>query len=383
MFREHRMGLVICLTLAGFIRPMAGSDVQPPRPTPPKIQIAVLLDTSNSMDGLIDQAKSQLWKVVNEFATCKRGGMRPEIEVALYEYGKQTLSANENFIRQILPLTTDLDKVSEQLFALKTNGGEEYCGAVIERATNELKWSSNSKDLKAIFIAGNEPFSQGPIDYRKSCRKAIEKGIVINTIHCGKVSPGEDAGWREGAVLADGNYTQVDHNKALVAVVAPQDKEIVRLGIALNATYIAYGAAGGEAKARQWAQDSNSLNAAAKDAAVQRQLCKSTANYRCEDWDLVDAVKTGKVKLAEIKPQDLPKEIQKLDASQCKAYLDQKAKERADLQAQIGKLNGERQKFVEVEMKKQANGQQTSLDTAMIGSVRKQAARKEFVFDKK
>ncbi|MES2507664.1 MAG: hypothetical protein V4599_13240, partial [Verrucomicrobiota bacterium] len=26
------------------------------------VQIAILLDTSNSMDGLIEQAKSQLWK---------------------------------------------------------------------------------------------------------------------------------------------------------------------------------------------------------------------------------------------------------------------------------------------------------------------------------
>ena len=42
---------------------------------PPKrdasIQIALLLDTSNSMDGLIDQAKSQLWSVVNEFIRYK------------------------------------------------------------------------------------------------------------------------------------------------------------------------------------------------------------------------------------------------------------------------------------------------------------------------
>ena len=37
-----------------------------------KIQVALLLDTSNSMDGLIDQAKSQLWKMVNELATTKK-----------------------------------------------------------------------------------------------------------------------------------------------------------------------------------------------------------------------------------------------------------------------------------------------------------------------
>lgn len=32
----------------------------------PVIQLALLLDTSNSMDGLIDQARSRLWQIVNE-----------------------------------------------------------------------------------------------------------------------------------------------------------------------------------------------------------------------------------------------------------------------------------------------------------------------------
>ena len=32
------------------------------------IQMAILLDTSGSMDGLIEQAKAQLWKIVNELA---------------------------------------------------------------------------------------------------------------------------------------------------------------------------------------------------------------------------------------------------------------------------------------------------------------------------
>ena len=49
------------------------------------IQLALLLDTSNSMDGLIDQAKSQLWKIVNELATSKKSGKPIDFYVALYE----------------------------------------------------------------------------------------------------------------------------------------------------------------------------------------------------------------------------------------------------------------------------------------------------------
>ena len=101
----------------------------------PKIQMAILLDTSNSMDGLINQARTQLWKVVNEFTTIKLAGKTPKLEVALYEYGNNGIPQKDGYIRQVVPLTTDLDRVSEAMFALKTNGGDEYCGQVIQVAS--------------------------------------------------------------------------------------------------------------------------------------------------------------------------------------------------------------------------------------------------------
>ena len=58
---------------------------RPAQAKTPRIQIAILLDTSNSMDGLIDQAKAHLWKIVNGFATAKRDGQTPDLEVALLE----------------------------------------------------------------------------------------------------------------------------------------------------------------------------------------------------------------------------------------------------------------------------------------------------------
>src|SRR5690606_33770961 len=51
------------------------------------IQVAILLDTSSSMDGLIDQAKSRLWNIVNTLTTLRYNGKKPIIEISLYEYG--------------------------------------------------------------------------------------------------------------------------------------------------------------------------------------------------------------------------------------------------------------------------------------------------------
>ena len=87
-----------------------------------RIQIAILLDTSSSMDGLIDQAKTQLWKVVNTFIEAKRDGKAPFVEVALYEYGNNNAAGND-WIRLVSPMTRDLDQLSRDLFALKTKGG--------------------------------------------------------------------------------------------------------------------------------------------------------------------------------------------------------------------------------------------------------------------
>ena len=46
---------------------------------PPRIQLAIVLDTSNSMDGLIDQTRNQLWQVVNEFSSARQDGVAPQV----------------------------------------------------------------------------------------------------------------------------------------------------------------------------------------------------------------------------------------------------------------------------------------------------------------
>src|SRR5882724_6669838 len=138
----------------------------------PKIQVAILLDVSNSMDGLIDQAKVQLWNMVSVMGRVKCGDGNPKIEIALYEYGRSTNDVKAGYVKQISGFTTDLDQLSQELFRLTTNGGDEYCGHVIHTSLNELNWDSSSSDYKVIFIAGNEDFLQGNILYTQSCDEA-------------------------------------------------------------------------------------------------------------------------------------------------------------------------------------------------------------------
>jgi len=347
---------------------------------PPLIQMAILLDTSGSMSGLIDQAKTQLWAIVNEFATTTKYKNIPELQLALYEYGKSSIPAEQGYIRLIVPFTTDLDKVSEELFALKTNGGNEYCGMVINSAIEALTWSNSSDDFKVIFIAGNEPFTQGKVDYRKACKAAIEKGIVVNTIHCGSYDQGVSGHWKDGAVLADGKYLNIDHNRKAVHIEAPQDKEITRLGGELNKTYIAFGLAGKAGKERQTQQDSNAYSAA-PGAMMKRAISKSSAYYRNSAWDLVDAVKEKTVKLEELKDEDLPKEMQQMSDQKKQEYLETKAQERKNIQQQINELNKLRKKYVAQEMTKRLDKGADTLEKVIIKTIREQVTDKNFTFD--
>jgi hypothetical protein len=343
------------------------------------VQIALLLDTSNSMDGLIEQAKTQLWKIVNEFNDAKQGDKIPVVQVALYEYGNNNLSAGTNFVRQILPFTRDLDKVSDELFKLTTNGGSEYCGAVIREAIDNLAWDKSSKVYKAIFIAGNEPFTQGPVSADETCRSAISKGVVVNTIHCGSEKDGANGGWRRGAHLAEGKFLTIDQDKAVVHVKAPQDEEITRLSIELNNTYIIYGAKGKVGKDNQVKQDNNAAASAPAGADVQRALSKASANYSNEGWDLVDACKKGEVKIEAVKDADLPEEMKKLKPEERAAYVEQKCAEREKLQTRIRELNEERVKTVAAQQKE--SGESKTLDSVIGKAVREQAStRAEITF---
>jgi hypothetical protein len=350
-----------------------------PAPAKPLIQVALLLDTSGSMDGLIEQAKTQLWRVVNDFATAKRDGQRPELQVALYHYGTPSLGAETGYIRQLVPLSTDLDKLSEALFNLRTNGGDEYCGAVIRKAAAELAWSPSPNDYKAIFIAGNEPFTQGQVDYKESCKAAIAKGIVVNTIFCGNRDEGIGGNWLDGADRADGSYLFIDQNQRVAQIAAPQDQEIAELNGKLNGTYVAYGRGGAEGMHRQRAMDA-ALAASAPAAVSVRAAAKSGDLYRNESWDLVDAVKAKKAEVKALKEEELSPEMRALPAEQREAYVAEKAKERADLQAKILTLAKDRDAYVAAERAKLAAAGPDSLDSAMIKAVRAQATKRGFAF---
>jgi hypothetical protein len=367
--------LALALAIGAQGKPAAAPDAA----KRPRIQMAILLDTSGSMDGLIDQARSRIWKIVGELATARKNGQAPRLQVALYEYGQSTLPAAQDYLRCVLPLSEDLDRVSEELFRLKTNGGDEYCGRVIAAAAGGLAWSAASGDLKLIFIAGNEPFTQGATDYRRACREAIQRGIVVNTIFCGSYQEGVQTEWKAGADLADGQYVAIDADNAPPPVSAPQDPELARLSRELNQTYIAFGQGGAAGLERQSEQDKNAAGVSG-EVLAQRAAAKAAPQYNNSAWDLLDAKKAGTVKLEEMSDAELPKEMKGMTPAQRSAYVAARQKQRDELQQRIVRLSGEREQYVRAQLKNGAAA--GTLDDAILRALRAQAAGKNFSFGK-
>ena len=77
------------------------------------------------MSGLIDAAKQKLWAIVNDLALAEP---TPLLRVALLTFGNAT-ATRPAWLRDTL--TEDLDLVSEKLFELTTNGGDELVGRVL------------------------------------------------------------------------------------------------------------------------------------------------------------------------------------------------------------------------------------------------------------
>lgn len=316
-----------------------------------KIQVALLLDTSNSMDGLIEQAKSRLWNIVNTLTTLKYSGKTPTIEISLYEYGNDGLSQSANYIRQVTPLSTDLDLISEKLFSLRTNGGSEYCGAVISDATKNLKWNDGNASMKLIYIAGNEEFNQGGINYKEAISDALKNDIYINTIFCGAQSQGISMLWKDGADVGKGKFFNIDSNQTVQYIATPYDQKISDCNVRINTTYISYGSQGYEKKMNQEAQDANAQKLSGANFA-ERTVSKSKAVYKNESWDLVDKMKDDKEAIAKLKKEELPKELQNKSTEEIKKIVTQKTKEREEIQKEIAELAKKRQEYIDVEAKK-------------------------------
>jgi Mg-chelatase subunit ChlD len=358
-------------------------DVTPAAATPapaavaerPLVQLAICLDTSGSMSGLIEAAKQKLWAIVNDLALAQP---TPRLEVALLTYGNDGHDAAIGWVNVETPFTEDLDLVSQRLFVLSTNGGTELVGRVLS-AAGELAWKPGDDTLTLVVVAGNESADQDQEKpFRDVCRALIARGIMVNSVYCGPEQDEIAPAWREVALLADGKFASIDQNEGTIVIATPYDARLAELSTAVNETYIPLGAEGQWGAQNQTAQD---LNAASLNSAAAAARCgtKLSGCYVAK-WDLVDRCKEEGFDWASISEADLPEAMRPMKQAERVAYVEAKAKQRAEIQHEVGELSRQRSAFIESAMRTQGLDDAKSFDRAIRVAIRAQAEGKGLHF---
>lgn len=402
----------------------------------PVVQIALLLDTSNSMDGLIGQAKAALWAIVNDLSDARaEDGAVSQIQIALYEYGNSGIARDDGFVRLRTSFTTDLDLVSEQLFGLRTNGGSEFCGRAIDTAVRELSWwigagedelplgPVQGNDVEAdkpgldeaaldavesgiekagkvsggivhcpmsmervegqvvrmIVIAGNEPFFQGMTAYQEAIASARDLGIRVSTVHCGPRAEGVQGRWEDGARLGNGLYAHIDQNQSVAEPPTPFDDVLGSLTAEQNATYLPYNTTSAAlGLSRQMAADS--ANSSVQQLGG-RAESKIGFNYVNSHWDIVDAVMRGEAKLSEIPEDKLPEILAEKSGPERRLHIEELWEQRQQINEQLAEVLADRSEFIDEWREDQlAQGAPPTFDQVIVQGIREQVQGSGFTY---
>ena len=342
------------------------------KPAKQRIEVCFVLDTTGSMGGLIEGAKQKIWSMANDIIAAKP---TPEVRFALIGYRDR----GDDYVTKITPLTDDLDAVYANLNKFQAAGGgdtPESVGRALDESVRKIEWTKDTGVLKIIYLVGDAPphFYKDEPDWKKVCAEAVKRDLIINTVQCGADAETTRV-WKEIADRAEGAFAAIPQGGGVVAIAAPQDKELSVLNAKIGQTMIGWGNARtrSDVGAKQMAAE-----AAAPAAAADRLSYNAKSGKTVQgDGELLDALAEKKVTLDKVKKDELPEELRKLSPDELKTLVEKKQKERAEIQKRIAELSKERDAYVEAERKKLAKaGKGDGFDEKVSQSLKAQAKRK-------
>ncbi len=350
----------------------------------PAIELVFVIDTTGSMGGLIEGAKQKVWGIVNEVM---KSPSQPEVRMGLVAYRDH----GDAYVTQVLPVTRDLDKVYNTLMAYKADGGgdtPEDVRQALADGVHKAGWSPRSRDIAQIlFLVGDAPphddYGNEP-DTIATASEAVKAGIIVNTIQCGDL-PGTSEVWKRICRSGEGQYFAIAQDGGVVAISTPFDSELSKLGSKVGATYFAYGGGMGGmsgpalrlSKAEAQKKTEGDVAAAAPSAAqADRAINKAINPTAYDDSDLIQAIENGTVKLAALKNEELPDELQKLSTDDRQKVVADRIEKRKKIREQILELSKKRDAFILEERKKQSAKNPTGFDQAVSEALKTQISRK-------
>ena len=327
----------------------------------PRVEVAFVLDSTGSMGGLIEGAKQKIWSIANSIIAQKP---TPEVRIGLVTYRDR----GDEYVTEKFDLTGDIDTVFKNLQSFVADGGGDDPESVNEGlnvAVTALSWSADRDVLKIIFLVGDyPPHMDYPDDvkYPVTCRLAVKKNVIINTVQCGDV-PETTPVWQEIARLSEGSSVALSQSGNMTALTTPYDAEIAKVSAEIGATLVPYGDRERQAEARSKVD---------KAAAAPASVAADRAAYNLASGgkaiqgrgDLVADAADGSIDPAQVSTRQLPSEMQKISPGERSRYVAKQKVQRDSLNATLAELGRKRADYVSAEQKRiAAAGNGDAFDT--------------------
>lgn len=344
----------------------------------PRIDVVFVLDTTGSMGGLIEGAKQKIFSIASRIA---QGKPTPQVRVGLVAYR----DVGDEYVTRRYDLTEDLDGIFTHLRKLQADGGgdtPEHVGRGLGEAVSKLSWDESRETMKLIFLVGDAPAAQRNDDWNFNhwVKRAAEKHIVVNTVRCGGDAETEKQ-WKLAAKTTDGRYESLSQSGGMVAVATPYDAELSKVNAELARKTMYAGKK--EAQVENQARAEQMATLAPEAAADRIQFMKTTRSAGRGSAAAAAAPSAptavgGAVDLAaqpealaSVKDDELPRDLQGLDAKARETKVKQLASERKVLEEKAAKLSAERDAW----KTKNVAEKEDSFDANVMKGVKEKAAK--------
>lgn len=356
--------LVFLFGLLFATSPTPGAPAPPPKK--PSVEVVFCLDTTGSMSGLLEGAKLKIWSICNQILN---GRPMPTLKVGLVAFRDK----GDDYVTKVYDLRDDLDEVYADVSTFLANGGgdtPESVNQALDDAVNKIKWSPTRNTLRIIFLVGDAPAHMDyndDVKYPVTCAKALERGIIVNTIQCGTDADCTKH-WKDICEKGGGAYVAIPQGGGVRGISSPYDKRLSEINAELVRSTLLYG------DPRKREVEAKKVQAT---LALPIEVAADRVGYLAKEgkvarFDLLDVIRGGKIKLETIKTEELPADMQKMTLKERRDHLSRIASQRSKLLREANELDRQRSGFISKELAKNKD----SFDSQVLDMLRRQSVRR-------
>lgn len=337
-----------------------------------RIEVAFVLDTTGSMEGLIDGAKRKIWTIANTIVDIQPDA---DIRMALIGYRDR----GDDYVIKSFDMSKDLQALYGNLTRFEADGGGDEPEAVNEAlntAVSKLTWSDKQGTRKIVFLVGDAPPHmdyKGERKYPEIIADARKENILINTVQAGNSAETKNF-WKDIAERGAGRYLAIAQDGGPVEeITTPYDQQILQNQQQIDKTIMPYGT-----RAQQDELSEKMSVKMAAPAAVQVENSKfyskrsSAKEVITGGGDLIDDVRNKKLQLNSVKESELPVDFKGKSEKERAEIVEKKLSERSRLEEQMAGFVKQRDDYL---MKAAAEGNKqldTSFDKVVSETLKQQ-----------